>query len=235
MVISACRVYPLHLLREIETRVWLLAVESETLSSSEHESISPSSVQNLSVKSSLSFIEQTAKVVSKMDSHISATRARVVERSSGISRENNTSSSAVSSGSRTKRKGKPNLPLRRTVTENFEITNEFDEIASSEGTYLEVAVSGWEERVGQVEMERAVLSLLEFGQISAAKQLQQKLSPTQVPEELDLIDSALKLAKFASSNGGGEISLSVFDEAVRSVLQSLDLPIEKNRIDPSQV
>jgi spatacsin len=210
-----------------------LAVESEILSSCEHESISPSSVQNLSVKNSSSFIEQTARVVSKMDSHINATRARAAERSGGIYRESNTSLSAVSAGNRTKRKGKPNVPLRRTFAENLE-TCESDEI-SSEGTHLEVAVSGWEERVGHLEMERAVLSLLEFGQISAAKQLQQKLSPTQVPEELNLIDAVLKLAKFASSNGGGEISLSVLDEAVCSVLQSLDLPIDKNRIDPSQV
>ncbi|KAJ3701358.1 hypothetical protein LUZ61_005063 [Rhynchospora tenuis] len=227
-------VYPLHLLREIETRVWLLAVESESQSNSEHESTSSSSVQNIFLKSSLNFIEQTAKVVSKMDSHINATRARVAERSSGIVRENNTSLSAVSAGSKTKRKGKPYLPLRRTGTENLEAINESEEIANSEGTNLEVSVSGWEERVGQVEMERAVLSLLEFGQISAAKQLQQKLSPTQVPEELHLIDVALKLAKFASSTEGGEISLSVLDETVRSVLRSLDLPIVQNKVDLSE-
>ncbi|XP_078164792.1 spatacsin carboxy-terminus protein isoform X3 [Carex rostrata] len=224
-------VYPLHLLREIETRVWLLAVESETQSNPENEPTSPSSVQNLSVKTSLSFIEQTAKVVSKMDSHINATHTQVSERSSGIFRENNNTLSSASAGSRTKRKGKPYHPLRHTINENFETS---DEINSSEGTNLGVAISGWEERVGQVEMERAVLSLLEFGQITAAKQLQHKLSPTQVPEELNLIDSVLKLAKFASSNGGGEISLSVLDEAVRSVLRSLDLPIEQNRVDPSQ-
>lgn len=212
--------------------MWLLAVESETQSNPENEPTSPSSVQNLSVKTSLSFIEQTAKVVSKMDSHINATHTQVAERSSGIFRENNNTLSAASAGSRTKRKGKPYHPLRHTINENFETS---DEISSSEGTNLGVAISGWEERVGQVEMERAVLSLLEFGQITAAKQLQHKLSPTQVPEELNLIDSVLKLAKFASSNGGGEISLSVLDEAVRSVLRSLDLPIEQNRVDPSQV
>ncbi|KAJ3694138.1 hypothetical protein LUZ60_009618 [Juncus effusus] len=210
-------VYPLHLLREIETRVWLLAVESETESKSEPDFSPSSSVQTLIPKSSSSPIEQTAFIISKMDAHINSTR--VVR--PAFSRDTLTTKS--------KKKGKSSyLHLRQANTEN--IDNNTD-ISSDE---YEVGVSNWEERVGPVEMERAVLSLLEFGQISAAKQLQQKLSPAHVPDELTLIDAALKLAKFSSSSGGGEISLSVLDESVRSVVRSLDLPIDANMIDPSK-
>ncbi|CAB4268974.1 unnamed protein product [Prunus armeniaca] len=54
---------------------------------------------------------------------------------------------------------------------------------------ITLASPGWTCRAG-----KAVLSLLEFGQIAAAKQLQHKLSPVKVPSEFVLVDAALKLA-----------------------------------------
>jgi len=67
-----------------------------------------------------------------------------------------------------------------------------------ENIKIEAALAGWEERVGAAELERAVLSLLEVGQIAAAKQLQHKLSPTHVPSELLLIEEALKVAEISN-------------------------------------
>lgn len=53
---------------------------------------------------------------------------------------------------------------------------------------------GWEERVGEGEVERAVLALVEVGQVPAARQLQLKLAPTHVPLELLLVEAAQKIA-----------------------------------------
>ncbi|XP_072998646.1 uncharacterized protein [Typha latifolia] len=255
-------VYPLHLLREIETRVWLLAVESEAQSKVEGDFSPPSSIQSLIVGNSTSIIDQTANIIAKMDNHINATRMKVTDRN-GM-RENNqshqrlsqflesTSQVTATSSTRMKRRSKGYPPLRRPVSDNVDSNNDSDDYPNSphnsrssgelprnfllqeECVKMEASVSGWEQKVRPVDMEKAVLSLLEFGQITAAKQLQHKLSPSHVPLELLLIDVALKFAVLSSSNSSGEISLSVFDPEVLSVIQSLNIPSSSNMIDPSQ-
>jgi len=77
-----------------------------------------------------------------------------------------------------------------------------------------------------------VLSLLEFGQITAAKQLQQKLSPSYIPEELVLVDVALRIA---TNSCDGEISLSCFGTEALSILKSLGVASSSDMVDPLQV
>ena len=96
-----------------------------------------------------------------------------------------------------------------------------------------MSFSRWEERVGPAELERAVLSLLEFGQIAAAKQLQHKLSPVKVPSEILLVDAALKLA--AMSTPSKKVSVAMLDEEVRSVIRSHHIPIDQHEVDTVQV
>lgn len=55
----------------------------------------------------------------------------------------------------------------------------------------------WEERIEEGEVERAVLALTEVGQVVAAKQLQQKLSPGYVPLELLIVEDAKKIANIS--------------------------------------
>ncbi|KAE8791643.1 hypothetical protein D1007_33903 [Hordeum vulgare] len=251
-------VYPLHLLREIETRVWLLAVESETHSKADGESSVVS--QSLAVGNSTSIIEQTADVITKIDSSMSLPSMKAAERN-GMRDNNlphhqhlqlfeyNSEATTTTNNARAKRRGKTNLPLRRGVTDNVESsTNDSDDnskvffrskigeqarnlLSEEEFAKMEASLSGWEQHVRPADMEKAVLSLLEFGQITAAKQLQQKLSPSYVPEELVLVDVALRVA---NNGGDGEISLLSFDTEALSILQSLQIASGSNMIDPSQ-
>ncbi|KAF3781980.1 Spatacsin-C domain-containing protein [Nymphaea thermarum] len=237
-------VYPLHLLREIETRVWLLAVESEAQVKAGGGLAFLDPIQELSNGNSTNMIEHTANIISIMDDHLNATRLRSTERNDtretsqhlrhGIALDQ------VSSGSptKTKRKGKNYLTSRRTLADASDKINEpednpdpiyrgnFELFRSSqlqeENVKLEASVSGWEERVGPAELERAVLSLLEFGQITAAKQLHQKLSSTDVPQEFMFVDAALKLAASATP-GCCHTSLSIVDQDVFSVMQSCNI------------
>ncbi|KQK03052.1 uncharacterized protein LOC100829381 isoform X2 [Brachypodium distachyon] len=251
-------VYPLHLLREIETRVWLLAVESESHCKVDGE-FAPSAVtQNLAIGNSSSIIEQTADVITKIDNSMSLPSMKAAERN-GI-RDNNLSrqqhlqlfeynSEATTNNTRAKRRGKTNLPLRRGFNDNIECsTNDSDDnsiffqpskigeqarnlLSQDEFAKMEASLSGWEQHVRPADMEKAVLSLLEFGQITAAKQLQQKLSPAYIPEELVLVDVALRVANNSSN---GDISLLCFDTEALSILQSLGIASSSNMIEPSQ-
>ncbi|VAH57992.1 unnamed protein product [Triticum turgidum subsp. durum] len=252
-------VYPLHLLREIETRVWLLAVESETHSKADGESSVVS--QSLAIGNSTSIIEQTADVITKIDSSMSLPSMKAAERNgmrdNNLSNhqhlhlfEYNSEATTTTNNARAKRRGKTNLPLRRGVTDNVESsTNDSDDnskvffrskigeqarnlLSEEEFAKMEASLSGWEQHVRPADMEKAVLSLLEFGQITAAKQLQQKLSPSYVPEELVLVDVALRVA---NDGGDGEINLLSFDTEALSILQSLQIASGSNMIDPSQV
>ncbi|XP_044339093.1 uncharacterized protein [Triticum aestivum] len=251
-------VYPLHLLREIETRVWLLAVESETHSKADGESSVVS--QSLAIGNSTSIIEQTADVITKIDSSMSLPSMKAAERNgmrdNNLSNhqhlhlfEYNSEATTTTNNARAKRRGKTNLPLRRGVTDNVESsTNDSDDnskvffrskigeqarnlLSEEEFAKMEASLSGWEQHVRPADMEKAVLSLLEFGQITAAKQLQQKLSPSYVPEELVLVDVALRVA---NDGGDGEINLLSFDTEALSILQSLQIASGSNMIDPSQ-
>jgi spatacsin len=102
-----------------------------------------------------------------------------------------------------------------------------------ENLKIEMSFSKWEERVGPAELERAVLSLLEFGQITASKQLQHKLSPAHTPPEFKLVDVALKLG--AITTPGSKISISMLDEETCSVVKSYNILTEKHLLDPLQV
>ncbi|XP_062194810.1 uncharacterized protein LOC133897988 isoform X2 [Phragmites australis] len=253
-------VYPLHLLREIETRVWLLAVESESQSKADGEFAASAVAQNILAGNSTSIIEQTANVITKIDSNMCSPRIKATERN-GIKDnlscqqhvqlfESNSEASATTTNStRAKRRVKANLPLRRGVNDSVESsTNNPDNnsnnfhsskigeqarnlLPEEEFAKMEVSLSGWEQNVRPVDMEKAVLSLLEFGKITAAKQLQQKLSPSYVPEELVLADVALMVANNSSN---GEISLSCFDTEAFSIFQSLGVTSSRDMIDPSQ-
>ncbi|KAJ0988045.1 hypothetical protein J5N97_006401 [Dioscorea zingiberensis] len=260
---SQCNpVYPLHLLREIETRVWLLAVESEAQSKVDGDFTSHSSAHNLNSGNSASIIEQTASIITKMDNHMNAMRMRTTEKN-GLKEVNfihnrhlqtsdSNNSPTAASSTRSKRRGKTYFPLRRPVIDSLDSNNDTDEGPSSprnlksstefsknlqlqeENVKIEVSVSGWEEKVKPAELERAVLSLLEFGQITAAKQLQHKLSPSHVPSELLLVDAALKLAALSSASNSGEVAESLLDHGVLAIIQTHNVPRFNQVVDPLQ-
>jgi spatacsin len=218
----------------------------------------PSAVtQNLAIGNSTSIIEQTADVITKIDNSMSLPSMRAAERNgmmdNNLSRHQRlqlfeyNSEATTTNNTRAKRRGKTNLPLRRGVNDNSESSTDDSGdnskifhhgaqarnlLSEEEFAKMEASLSGWEQHVRPADMEKAVLSLLEFGQITAAKQLQQKLSPSYVPEELVLVDVALRVADIGSN---GEISLSCFDAEALSILQSLEIASSRNMIDPSQV
>ena len=245
------RVCQLHLLREIETKVWLLAVESEAQMKSEGDFNLASYTQDSVIKNSSS-IDRTASIIIKIDNHIN-TRNRNLEKND--SRENNqthhksqvldASFPTTAGGStKAKRRAKGYVPLRRAVVESVDKGTDSDDgfgplksgndLPLQEDNFkMEMSFSRWEERVGPAELERAVLSLLEFGQISAAKQLQHKLSPAQVPPEFVLVDAALKLADVSTPSS--EVSISTLEEEVRSVIKSYNIPTGQLKVDTLQV
>ncbi|XP_057541426.1 uncharacterized protein LOC130820175 isoform X2 [Amaranthus tricolor] len=242
-------VCPLHLLREIETRVWLLAVESEAQKKNEQvSSLTGSSQDQMSGKSS-NIVDQTANVVMKMDSHINM-KSRVSEK--GNVRENNNlhhkssqtwdaGISATTGSTKIKRRNKPYVSSRRAMVEINDRSVAADESSVPDFGYdsqhenlrLDASFSSWEERIGPAELERAVLSLLEFGQITAAKQLQQKLSSGDSPFELKIVEAALKIAVLSTPLQ--KQSFSLLDEDLRSLIQSYILPTEDPLFDPLQV
>ncbi|XP_042492983.1 uncharacterized protein LOC122072667 isoform X2 [Macadamia integrifolia] len=251
-------VYPLHLLREIETRVWLLAVGSEAQMKSDGEFYP---ARTLISGNNSNIIERTASIITKMDNHLNAMRARAAERND--MRETNhthirnpqaldASSPHTCGGyAKMKRRAKGSLPSRRTLLDSVDRSDPDDGVGSplnsrsntepvrslqlqDENIIIEASFSKWEERVGPAELERAVLSLLEFGQITAAKQLQHKLSPAHVPSEFILVDAALKLAAI-STPSSKEVSVSMLDAEVLSVIQSHVILIDHHQIDPLKI
>ncbi|KAM3708731.1 hypothetical protein ACJW31_02G119000 [Castanea mollissima] len=246
-------VYPLHLLREIETKVWLLAVESEAQVKSEGDFNLTSSTRETVIKNCSSIIDRTASIITKMDNHMNSTRNRILEKNDA--RDNNQTyhksqvldasfPTAAGGSTKAKRRAKGYLPLRRTLADSVDKSTDPDDgfgplkfgtdLPLQEDNFkMEMSFSRWEDSVGPAELERAVLSLLEFGQISAAKQLQHKLSPAQVPPEFVLVDAALKIA--ADSTPSGEVSISMLDEEVRSVIKSYNLPTDQLKVDTLQV
>lgn len=237
----------MHLLREIETKVWLLAVEAEEQVKNEGEFNLTTSSRDPMTKGTSSIIDQTASVITKMDSHINTMRSRAVEKHDA--KENKTQydvtlSTMAGESAKIKRRTKGCPTLRRPLVDPVEKISDPDEASGSvscksdmqlqeEGLRTEMSFSRWEERVRPAEVERAVLSLLEFGQVAAAKQLQHKLSPGYVPSEFVLVDAALKVA--AISTPSSLVSLSMLDEDVRSVLQSHNLLTDQIQVEPLEV
>ncbi|XVF15027.1 hypothetical protein REPUB_Repub09cG0114100 [Reevesia pubescens] len=250
MITQSNPVYPLHLLREIETRVWLLAVESEAQVKNEGEISLTASSQNPLTGNSSNIIDRTASIITKMDNHINSVKNRTVDKYDAREAHHrnqalDSSSSTVTIGSsKTKRRAKGYVPSRRPLVDTVDKDPEPEDSSNPpnlrndvqlqyEGINIEISFSKWEERVGPGEIERAVLSLLEFGQRTAAKQLQQKLSPGQIPSEFILVDTALKLA--AMSTPASEIPIAMLDEELLAVIQSYNIPTDQHRIYALQV
>ncbi|GAY58686.1 hypothetical protein CUMW_188900 [Citrus unshiu] len=233
MITQSNPVYPLHLLREIETRVWLLAVESEAQVKSEGDF----SLINSTRENSSNIIDQTANIITKMDNHINTMRKRIVEKHD--LRENNqahfksqfldvSSSTTAGGSSKTKRRAKGFVSSRRQLTDSVDRSTDSedssgppnsrnDSLLPDESSMVEMSFPKWEERVEPAELERAVLSLLEVGQITAAKQLQHKLFPAHIPSEFILVDTALKLASLSTPSS-----------------ESCNIPLERQLINPLQ-
>lgn len=248
-------------MREIETRVWLLAVESEAQAKTESDYNLPSSTHILGGGNNASIIEKTATIIEKMDGHVNATCLKFSDKNSSrenimqLNRPNQVSDSTnpgtMSCSTRTKRRTKNFLALKRP-TDNMDTNNDSDDCPKSpqnwsggeiskssplkeENVKIEASVSGWEEKVKPADMERAVLSLLEFGQVTAAKQLQHKLSPVYMPFELAIVDAALKVASLSSSSSNEGRRDLMMDAEVLSFIQSLHIHFSSLAIDPLQV
>ncbi|KAL1567189.1 hypothetical protein AAHA92_02695 [Salvia divinorum] len=73
-------VYPPHLLREIETRVWLLAVESEALVKNEGDDSLISPTREPGAGKSSDLMDRTASIVAKMDNHMNGLKLKSSER-----------------------------------------------------------------------------------------------------------------------------------------------------------
>ncbi|XP_059642353.1 uncharacterized protein LOC132284280 isoform X2 [Cornus florida] len=254
MITLSNPVYPLHLLREIETRVWLLAVESEAQVKGEGDFTLTNSIREPGTGKSSNIIDRTASIITKMDNHMNSMRIRTAERNDV--RENNQThhripqvvdasfSATVVGSAKTKRRAKGTVSSRRPLIDTVDKSADFEDSSGplsfrndlhlqDENGRMESSFSRWEERVGPAELERAVLSLLEFGQITAAKQLQHKLSAAHIPSEFVLVDAALKLA--AISTPSSEVSISLVDEEVHSVVQSYNILTDHHMVNPLQV
>ncbi|XP_063949090.1 uncharacterized protein LOC108222676 isoform X2 [Daucus carota subsp. sativus] len=254
MITHSDPAYPLHLLREIETRVWLLAVESEAHIKSDGDFSLTSCISEPGTGKSSNIIECTACLIAKMDNHISAMRIKSTDsidtreishthqKIPQLTNDNNLHGS--NGGMKIKKKAKAFLSSKRQIVDVVEKNINSEESSTSldsqkdlhlpdENLRMDVSSSRWEERVGPAELERAVLSLLEFGQITAAKQLQQKLSPGKIPSEFVLVDTALKLAVLSTPNS--EVSMSMLDDELSSVIQSYNLVNDRYMVYPLQV
>ncbi|RAL44025.1 hypothetical protein DM860_014162 [Cuscuta australis] len=252
MITQSNLVYPLNLLREIETRAWLLAVESESQVKSEGDITSKRCNQDITTSKSYNIVEHTASIITKMDNHINNLRGKFVERTD--TRENNLTHSrtsqvldsasfgATTASAKAKRRSKGFVPSRKPCVDVIEKGSEFegffqfslknDSQIVDENVKVE-SFSRWQERVEPVELERAILSLLEFGQAAAARQLQQKLSPGNIPSEFMIVDATLKLAALSTPNQ--KVLLSALDDGVCFIMHSYNLISDQHMIDPLQV
>ncbi|CAM6098196.1 unnamed protein product [Calypogeia fissa] len=268
-ITNSAPVYPLHLLHELETRVWLLAVESSVDTegagtqdaSSSLTSMRSTPVGGLSHEISaaspmaMNFVDRTAATVAVVDSHLkrsSLTKFDVDEAACHWSAgpEPSTSSSPTSkpTTSRFKRKQKEqqdqprrflayspevaqsNFEDTKRIEVQSEVVDQKDGAAAPDGqkpgsektsTGEEVVGGRWEERVGEGEVDRAVLTLLEVGQVTAAKLLQQKLSPTKVPLEFSLVEAGLKIAALSPlTTTGSAVSSAVPADVVEHLQNS---------------
>ncbi|MCO5599510.1 hypothetical protein L7F22_053616 [Adiantum nelumboides] len=270
--------YPIQQLRELETRIWLLAVESQLELQDEQgqtlpprlvvaaPKINPEMIGSSPV--SLDSISLIAKSVSIVDSHIKTTRAKILEASAN-EREGATqarqpnmqdqSSPAVIAGANSKVKRKPRnyaqhrrahvdkpaklqaelessaqLGVSPNKKSDPKVNNNFQEEVKDETVATDDQLY-WEERVGEQELERAVLSLLEVGQVSAARQLQQKLAPVHIPLELLLVETALNVARSSTSSVEGCVDPSSLHPSVHEHLISLSLINEFSSATPFEV
>lgn len=271
--------YPIHLLRELETRIWLLAVESEVeLQDAKgqkpvlpnHSVAASRSGQDViaGIPNSLEPINLTAKSVSIVDNHMRNLRVRTAEFSTN-ERENglqarpsvnqDQTSPGITAGAMSKLKRRPrnyaqhkrtqvdksgksqaelegNTQLGVSPIKKAELraNTPLQEDAKEEAAAGEDQIY-WEERIGEQELERAVLSLLEVGQVSAARQLQQKLAPIHVPIELILVETALIVAMLSTPTVKGCIAPSTIHPSVIEHLLSSNLVDDISSATPLEV
>ncbi|XP_078441670.1 spatacsin carboxy-terminus protein isoform X2 [Wolffia australiana] len=243
MMNQSSLVYPLHLLREMESRIWLLALESESAATPFQDHVKTPGI-----------IEYTADIIAKMDYHVSTWQKEIQERNLGA-REGEYSyagSSGSGKSSWSKRRGKifalasplssmdNSLQKEADTIESFGTANnrktpksflrqyQVDHV-KVDGTFTE-----WDEQMTTLELETAVRSLLEYGQVAAARQLQLKISASSPPFELLLIDIALRLASMSQPTTGEEIHQVFLDSELESTIESCGLSWGKN-IDIIQV
>lgn len=232
--------------------MWLLAVESEAQVKNEGDSAVTNPTCEARTGKGSNLIDRTASIITKMDNHITALKNRTSEKNND--RENSqphikipqtmdSSFSSITEGNtKTKRRpkgsGSSRKPLFDAVDRKFDsestpLNLRYDSQLDDENFKIDASISRWEERVGPAELERAVLSLLDFGQTSAARQLQNKLSPDKAQAEFSLVDAALKLA--ALSTPGNKVSISTLDDETRDIIQSYNLQIGHHVIEPLKV
>lgn len=235
--------------------MWLLAVESDAQVKSERGDLSfSSSSRDPIIEKSSNIVDRTASIIARMDNHINMMRSRSAEKND--TKENNQTSyknplvvdanfsTTVGGNTKTKRRAKGYVPSRRPVIDTLDksadledgpspLDSRYDLQLQDDNFKLQVSFSRWAEQVGPGELERAVLSLLEVGQITAAQQLQQKLSPGHIPSEFILVDAALKLASVSTPSC--EVPISMLDEDLRSVIQSYGIMPEHHLVNPLQV
>ncbi|KAL3688215.1 hypothetical protein R1sor_014524 [Riccia sorocarpa] len=260
-------VYPLHLLHELETRVWLLAVESSVENQDMKDSTSLVSMQSTpvgglsheisaSTPAGVNPVDRTAIAVAVVDSHLKRSNLRKMD-AEGLVRaqslEAATGSSPTRAGtSKFKRRTKEQAQVKRLQLDLSEGTASDSEgspgrstlerkngnqVSPPEDIALQAddVVGSWEEKVGEREVERAVLALLEVGQVSAAKQLQQKLSPGHVPLELSLIEAALQVAALSTPTKKGAVTTSVIPPTIVEYLQAEKLLEDLASVTPMEV
>ncbi|CAK9198622.1 unnamed protein product [Sphagnum troendelagicum] len=209
-------------------------------------------------------VDRTASAVAMVDSHLKQTNIRPQAESlsdepiRGLSRSNSlpareTSASPHGSGSKTKRRTKQvkRTPLETPSGSPPSDTDdnrrsslpmrshsrglESDSILLDATSTPAEGVSGWEEHVGEGEVESAVLALLEVGQVTAAKQLQQKLAPTHVPLELLLVETAHRIAMLSQPTTKGAVVPAFLHPSVLESLASTNLLDDFGSATPMQV
>lgn len=259
--------YPLHLLHELETRVWLLAVESSVETQDGRYSTSLVSMQSTPVgglsheicasnPAAVNPVDRTAVAVAVVDSHLKRSNLRKLD-AEGLGRAQSLDTGTGSSPTKTasskfKRRAKEQAQVKRIHLDISESTasdsedspgrargerkNGSQEAVSDDlPPKAEDIVASWEERVGEREVERAVLALLEVGQVSAAKQLQQKLSPGHVPLELSLVEAALQVAGLSTPTTKGAVTTSIIQPTIVDYLKSEKLLEDLSSVTPMEV
>ncbi|XP_024514946.1 spatacsin [Selaginella moellendorffii] len=219
-ITGSAPVYPVPLLRELETRVWLLAVESEVLMKSSSSNSPTFRLGALNLESPFSMhsgspVDRTAAKIATVDGHLKVFNSMHADIMDDIRQVHSPVGSGGKDGG-----SKPKRRLLRRGQEKEQTSPDMDnklKITDEDST------AGWEDKVGEGEVERAILALVEVGQVQAARQLQQKLSPSRVPAELVWAETAYNVAMLSSPTVKGSIRGSALGAPVMKTLNKLKL------------
>lgn len=267
-------VYPIHLLHELEIRIWLLAVEAEVgmQNSTDEDSVDRPAGEHTSTITSTSPVDRTAETVSMVDLHLRNMSLKNRKEHSSNVRDNSSSSrrghsssphkvrrklkhskhtastadilhgtapkpkladnqvdklSQLAFGETQSLKGRTGSLSSAGSSNDLDSLNQGEVLGSSvnqrDGSFqLGIQCGSWEERIGEGEVDRAVLALVEVGQVAAAKQLQQKLSPEYVPLELLLVEDAKKIASISEPDADESFIWGVLHPRVVAVLSNVN-------------